>query len=649
MLLCSFLLRNKSFINRGFWVKTTRIAILGAGYGGVHAAKVLHKKFKKRGDVEITLYDKNSFHTLRTELHEVAGGRCEPESVRVSLEKIFGGLKVKVIVDRIQNVDFAQRALKSEFAVYPFDYLVLGVGAEPEFFGIPGVEQNAFTLWSYDDAVRLREHIVAQFLKASREPDPDRRKAILTFVVAGAGFTGIELFGELLEWKKALCREYLVDPKEVSIINVEAMTDILPTLAKDLRAKAVRRIEKAGGSLRLNTAITEVTTEGFRVKSGEFVATETLIWTCGVRGCSFAGNLNFPNAPAAVAAAPLDPADQDLRFNIKKKARLRTNNFLQSVDDAKVYVVGDVLWFHEKNRVLPQVVETALQTGEVVAQNIAAEIENRPKTEFHPHYHGFLVSIGSKFAVADVMGVKLSGFWAMAMKHLVNLHYLWEVAGLNTCWEYLGHHFFNIKSGRSILGSHAAAKSPAYWLLPLRLFLGSAWVFEGVNKILQGWLNPAKDFVGWMFPKDATAAATVTKSVVTAEGFNLHQGILPHSLPILTWFLKTFVGWMPHSLIQAGLVSAEIALGLALFGGLFTVLAADATLLLCLVFILGGLFRWDQLWFLFAALALQGGAGRVLGLDYWVIPALQKAWNSTHWAKKTYLYLDEAVKKHPKR
>ncbi len=570
----------------------TRIAILGAGYGGVHAAKVLHKKLKGR-DVEVTLYDKNSFHTLRTELHEVAGGRCEPDSVRVSLEKIFGGKSINVVVDRIQTVDFEARTLKSEFADYSWDYLVLGVGAEPEFFGIPGVEQNSFTLWTYDDALRLREHIEAQFLKASREPNPERRKTILRLVVAGAGFTGIELLGELLEWKEALCREYLIDPEEVTIMNVEAMTDILPTLSKELRTKAVRYIEDSGAELKLNTAITEVTPEGFRVKSGEFFATETLIWTCGVRGCAFAGNLTFPHAPH-LAVPPLDQAEHDLRFNIKKKARLQTNTYLQSVDDEKVYVVGDVLWFHDKNRALPQVVETALQSGDLVAKNIVADLDNQPKAEFHPKYHGFLVSIGSRFAVADVMGVKFSGFWAMTMKHLVNLHYLWEVAGFNACWGYLVHHFLQIKSNRSTLGSHAAAKTSSFWLLPLRLFLGATWFSVGLAGILhKGWAN-----------------------------------IMPVS-PLMAW--------------------SEAGVGLALLLGLFTVLAADVSIVLSLILMASGLLHGGSQWlFIFAALTMQGGGGKVLGLDYVVMPALKKWWNRTRWAKKSYLYVDEPRKANKK-
>ena len=223
-----------------------RVAILGAGYGGVEAAKQLSKMFKKPSEVEITLYDRNPFHTLMTELHEVAGGRCQPESVQVTLEKIFGGTKVGVVIDTIKGISFATNTLKGEEATYQYDYLVLGPGAEPEYFGIKGAKEHSLALWSFNDALRLRRHIEDQFLKASREPNTLRRRKILTLTVAGAGFTGIEMLGELLEWKKPLCHRYGIDENDVSVVLVEAMTEILPLLPKKLRTDSMRFLARKG-------------------------------------------------------------------------------------------------------------------------------------------------------------------------------------------------------------------------------------------------------------------------------------------------------------------------------------------------------------------------------------------------------------------
>ncbi|GCF01713.1 hypothetical protein ZYGM_000041, partial [Zygosaccharomyces mellis] len=148
-----------------------KILVLGAGYGGVRTAKKLAKKYKKNNDVEITLIDRNPYHTLMTELHEVAGGRVHPESVQV---------------------------VKTTYGEYSYDYLVIGTGSEPAFFGVPGVKENGFTLWSFEDALKIRKHIQDMFAKASLERNAAKRKEMLTFIVAGSGFTGIEMAGELL-------------------------------------------------------------------------------------------------------------------------------------------------------------------------------------------------------------------------------------------------------------------------------------------------------------------------------------------------------------------------------------------------------------------------------------------------------------------
>ena len=207
--------------------KTTNIVILGAGYAGVHAAKILGKKFKKNDSVKITLIDKLPYHTLMTELHEVAGSRVEPESVQVDLRKIFHRSKVNIVTEEVQKIDVDNQKLITDFAEYQYDYLIIGTGSEPAFFGVPGVKEHGFTLWSMKDAIRIREHIENMFAKAAKERNAKKRQAMLTFVVAGAGFTGIELIGELVEWKKKLAKEYNVYESEVRLIVVEAMDRIL--------------------------------------------------------------------------------------------------------------------------------------------------------------------------------------------------------------------------------------------------------------------------------------------------------------------------------------------------------------------------------------------------------------------------------------
>lgn len=608
-----------------------------------------------------------------TELHEVAGGRTEPESIQVSLAKIFGARPVKVVIDTMTDVRFTENRLVGRQATYAYDYLILGTGAQPEFFGIAGAREHSFSLWSADDAVRLRRRIEDQFLKASREPDEALRRRALTFAVAGAGFTGMEMLGELLEWKRPLCERYGIDEAEVSVVLVEAMTEILPILPKKLRLKTMAFLAKAGAVVSLDTPITEVGPDGITLKGGRVLPTETLIWTCGVRGGDFAGRLDFSGGKEA-RRPDVSPEDTNLRFNILKKSRLRSNEFMQSVDFDNVYVVGDVLWFSEKSRTLPQIVETALQTGECAAHNIVRELRAEPKKAFRSNFHGFMVSVGSRFAVAHVMGLILTGFSAMAMKHLVNFHYLWGLAGVNACWDYAQHHFFRVKNGRSQLGNQAANKTPTYWLLPVRVALGAMWVVEVLEKIFKGWLDPAKGPVSsWMFSPgvvqagwtpgaDAVSAATGAASgegdvvVVAADtGIDLlshmSDAILPKDFVLvqgMQWLMDHGLSLVNYVLLQYAVVGLEGAVALALLGGTFTWLAGVASLALCLNFTLAGYFTWNSAWMIFASLTVLGGAGRVLGLDAWIMPWLHRWWNGTAFAQRTYWYVGEPRRRRTK-
>lgn len=641
-----------------------RIAILGAGYGGVAAARTLDKLFKGNTEVEITLYDRNPFHTLMTELHEVAGGRCEPESVQVSLHKIFGGTNVAVVVDDIRDILFTNNRLRGIEAEYSYDYLVLGPGAEPEYFGIPGAKEHSFPLWSYDNALRLRRHIEDQFLKASREPHTVTRRKMLTFAVAGAGFTGIEMLGELLEWKGPLCERYGIAEHDVTIMLIEAMSEVLPTLPRNLRQATLRFLARNRAVVALNTPITEVRPDAVVVKGGDVIETETLIWTCGVRGAELSGRLDF-SAGKESSKAAATPEENNLRFNITKKGRLRSNEFMQSVDFDNVFLIGDVVWYSEKNRTLPQVVETALQTGECAGHNIHAAIKGKPFKAFHSNYHGFLVSVGSRFAVAHVMGMVLRGFMAMAMKHIVNLHYLLDLAGVNQCWEYLQHHFFTIRDNRSQVGGQLSRKTPSYWLLPARFALGAMWVVEALEKIFKGWLDPSKGPVsswlfspgvvqaGWTPDPDSVTAAT-GGDAVEAVGDAANQAIdllaamanpiLPKDFFVVQWmqsFMDNVVSHINYAVLQYAVVGMEALIGLALLGGAFTWLAGAASFVLVLNFTLSGSFSWNSAWMIFISLTMLGGAGRVLGLDAWIMPWLHRWWNRTKFAQKTFLYTGE--------
>jgi len=612
------------------------IVILGAGYGGVHAAKILSKKYKKNNDVEITLIDRNPVHTLMTELHEVAGGRVEPDSVQVDLRKIFHRSKVNIITEEVNNVNVNDKVLTTEFGEYKYDYLILGTGSEPAYFGVPGVKEYGFSLWSLEDALKIRHHIEEMFRLASRERNAQKRQAMLTFAVAGAGFTGIEMIGELIEWKKKLCREYNVDQNDVRLMVVEALGNILNILDDKMALKAEKYMIKNKVEILKNSAIIEVTPNEISLKDGSKISTRTLIWTCGVRGNSFASKFGL---------------------SLTKNGRINTNEFMQAIEHENVYVVGDAAFLEEgKSKGLPQIVEAALQTAETASHNIIADIEKTNKKAFKSSYHGFMVSIGSHYAVADVGGMKLSGIFATAMKHLVNLHYLFGVGGFYLIFRYLFHEFFDIKERRSMLGGHLSAKSPSWWLIPLRLYIGSMWVLEGLKKLIgeETWANASglskitsgigadswflngnvKMPFAWLY---ASADGTASASVAATEGLpspilskmpGFFEAIMKLLIPnpeIAVWF-------------QRMVVCAEIGIGLCLLAGLFTWLASAASAFLVVNFVLSAMAGYEILWYFFGAIALMGGAGKSFGLDYFVMPWLGKLLGNFWLGKQKALY-----------
>ena len=600
-----------------------KILVLGAGYGGVHAAKKLAKKYKKNNDVEITLIDKNPYHTLMTELHEVAGGRVHPESVQVELCKIFGKSKVNVVTDLIEKVDTDKKVVKTTHGEFAYDYLIIGTGSEPAFFGVPGVKENGFTLWSFEDALRIRHHIEDMFAKASLERDAKKRKEMLTFIVAGSGFTGIEMAGELLEWKSRLAREYNVDESEVTLKVVEAMGTILNMLDRKQADKAEKYMVKHGMEILKNSPIVEVTENEVILKSGEKINTRTLIWTCGIQANQDAKEYGLETARAG---------------------RLQTNEFMQAVGKKDVFVVGDMAYFEEEpGKGTPQIVEAAEQTADTAVKNIIASMENKEMQKFQSKYHGFMVSIGGRYCVANLMGMKLSGFFAMMMKHLVNMYYLWGVNNINAVYNYLQHEFFTMEDKRSVMRGHLSSKANRLWLVPLRLYIGCLWLIEGLKKLLgestwdsmwnAGSISGFFDKIAigsdsWIKAGNVKMPFTWLQDVTSGASAAVGDAATEVATPILKevpgWYSAIMQIMMPNPEVavwfQRIVVLIEIGIGLCLIAGLFTFICSVVSAGMPINFILCAMAGWDILWFIFGSIALMGGAGRTFGLDYYIMP-----------------------------
>ena len=635
------------------------IVVVGAGYAGVSATKFLAKKFKKDTDVTITLIDRHSYHTMMTELHEVAGGRVEPEAIQYDLQRLFSRKKnVKLVKDTVTGIDKENKVVKTLAGSYPFDQLILGMGGEPNDFGTPGVKENGFTLWSFDDAVKIRHHIEATVAKAAIEPDAEVRKAMLTFVVCGSGFTGIEMVGELIDWKDRLAKDAKIDPDEITLMVVEAMPTILNMLSRNDAAKAERYLEKKNVQLLLNSPIVEVAADHIKLKDGSEVPTHTLIWTAGVKATSDAADFGLEAA---------------------RGSRLVANEYMQAkgYEDKNIYIIGDLVYYEETpNTPTPQIVQAAEQTGHTAAANIVADIKGGEKHAFKGNYQGFMVSIGAKWGVANLFDkIHLSGFLAIIMKHIVNLKYYFDIRSGYYMFQYIMHEIFHIKDDRSVARGHTSRYGNVLWSVPLRVFYGMVWLVESMKKIVGNgdYLKPSTWFgdgswftdkvvfpFPWLQEQVTTGASQATETATTAAsgaadaaasggadaatqaahfGLSYAYGETPMQVfdHMPKWFESVMKFMMPNQevalFMQKFMTIVEVCIALALIAGLFTWLSSAATIGLTIAFCLSGMFYWVNIWFIFVAFALMNGSGRAVGLDRWVIPWIQrklgKAWYGT--------------------
>lgn len=673
-----------------------RIVVVGAGYAGILTAKKLAKKFKKDDNVTIKIIDKNPFHTMLTELHEVAANRVEESSIRMDLKKIFARRKVDVVLDEIQSIDFDAKVIKGANEEYAYDHVVIATGSKPTFFGVKGAKENSYTLWSYDDAVILRDRIRDVFRTAAGVSDYDARRKMLTFHVVGAGFTGVEMMGELAEYVPVLCEDYNISPKDVTMVIVDGMERAVPILPEKLSAKIEKRLAKMGVRCEFNEVVTEVGTDFIEFKRGEEIVrneTHTVIWTAGIESST----VSTESGKALNAA--------------HRAGRIETDSFLRAKGHEDVTVVGDNMYYivEGEETPVPQMVENAEHSAGTAAHNVAESIKGSNNFKaYKPSFHGVMVCVGGRYGAARVglpnFMFNLPSFFAMFAKHFINIVYFVQVLGWNKIFSYVKHEFLTIRNRRSFVGGHFSNRSPSFLAFPIRLWLGMVWVFEGIHKISEQWMTQFKldeffNGANWFYDSilnpgadtdagattamisnkviesidvisratDATSAGTgdggssatavpqvlvnwkffeifqvIFLSTTTLKEATLDQFAFKINVPLMNWFIDNIL--LPNEglafFMQRFIVVAEILIGLALIAGLFTTLASGFSIVLQLMFLTTTGWYLHNAWMFFAAFALLFTGGQALALDYYVMPWLKDKWRSIPFVKKWYLYHD---------
>ncbi|QQE75311.1 NAD(P)/FAD-dependent oxidoreductase [Brevibacillus composti] len=387
-------------------MSTPKILILGAGYGGLLTTLQLQKKLNYN-EAEITLVNKHNYHYITTWLHEPAAGTAPADHARVGLDQIIDMNKINFVKDTVQSIQPEERTVTLESGdVLSYDYLVIGLGSDPETFGIEGLKEYAFSIRSINAVRQIREHIEYMFAKYKNEP---HRTDYLTFVVGGAGFTGIEFSGELADRVPELCEEFDVDPSLVKIYNIEAAPTALPGFDPELVSYAVDVLTKKGVEFLIGTAIKQCTPDGVLLADGQEIKSKTVVWAAGVRGNSIVEKSGFE----------------------VMRGRVKVDEYLRAPGYDNVFVVGDcALIFNDEGRPYPPTAQIAVQEGEALGDNLAALIRGEVMMPFKPALQGSLASLGRGEGIGMVGSKKLFGTSAALMKKASDLRYLYKIGGV---------------------------------------------------------------------------------------------------------------------------------------------------------------------------------------------------------------------------
>jgi NADH:quinone reductase (non-electrogenic) len=395
-------------------MSTHRVVIVGGGFGGLQAAQKL-----KRADVEITLIDKRNFHLFQPLSYQVATGALSPGEVAYPLRAVFKRHdNVRVLLAEVERFDLERREvilgpvgdLPTPEPV-PYDTLIVAGGSHYSYFGHDEWSEHAAEVKSLESALTVRGEILSAFEAAELETDPERRDEWLTFAVVGAGPTGVEMAGQIAEVARDTLRGNFrsADPGSGRILLVEAADRVLTGFPESLSAKAERSLRRLGVTPVLGSTVVDVDETGITIEDADgarqHIPARTVVWAAGVTASGLASQL-----------AELTGAEQD------RAGRLTVEEDLTLPGHPEVFAVGDMVRL--RDRTFPGVAPVAMQQGRYAAKAVRARLKGRTAPPFRYRDKGNLATIGRAAAVADIKGLKLSGFLAWVTWLVVHLFYL---------------------------------------------------------------------------------------------------------------------------------------------------------------------------------------------------------------------------------
>jgi NADH dehydrogenase len=387
------------------------VIIVGGGFGGLCAAQAL-----KSDLVDVTLVDRRNYHLFQPLLYQVATGSLSPGEIAAPLRGVLGRQKnTRVLLGTVEDVDpDSKQVFLADGAALPYDSLIVAAGSQTSYFGHNEWQEWAPGMKSLEEATTIRHKILYAFEVAERISDPVQRRAWLTFVIVGAGPTGVELSGAIGEIARQTLKNDFrsIDPREAQIILMDGAPRVLMAFPEDLAEKATRSLARLGVTVKCGAMVKDVNKEGLTIevnKSPDHISAKTVIWAGGIT-----------SSPLGKILAGRTKAETDKGGRVKVKPDLTIPNY------PDIYVVGDLASAADANgKPLPGLAQVAMQGGSYAAKAILQKLRGRPDLPPFDYFDkGTLAVIGRAAAVANVFGVKLSGLPAWIVWAFIHLMYL---------------------------------------------------------------------------------------------------------------------------------------------------------------------------------------------------------------------------------
>jgi NADH dehydrogenase len=423
-----------------------QVVILGGGFGGLYAAKAL-----KKAPAQITVLDRRNFHLFQPLLYQVATGSLSPGEIASPLRRVLHSQRnTRVLLGEAVDLDVDRRRVILADGEVEYDTLIVATGSTDSYFGHDEWQQRAPGLKTIEEATEIRSNILYAFEAAEKEIDPEKRRAWLTFVIVGAGATGVELAGALGEIaNEMLHRDFRsIDSTKAEILLLEGGPRVLPAYPDDLSAKAEASLIRLGVTPRTNVMVTGIDETGVTVKTSggaDRINARTIIWAAGVRASSLGDVLKQR------AGAQLD-----------RGGRVMVGPDLSVPGHPEILVIGDLAHFEQDGKMLPGVAPVAMQQGGYVARLIRKRLSGDASDNFRYFDKGNLAVIGRASAVADIHGLHISGVLAWLTWLFVHLLYLVEFSNRVLVFIQWGFLYLTYNQGaRLITGIEVGASKPA--------------------------------------------------------------------------------------------------------------------------------------------------------------------------------------------